>query len=253
MSEEDGDNPRETNFFNRWSARKKSVQVAEPVASSVDSVTTDELSSHPIHAPALGAAEQSVSTTEEASDELAPLLSDEDMPALETLTADSDLSDFFNRGVSAALRRKALRHVFALPIYNVRDGLNDYDDDYTVFEPLGDTVTCDMKWHKARKEREEREKAEAKLAAEQEEREQLDAEQNDQAELEQEQDSAHEPVEEDAVEPLDDENTDPEIPPATPAEPVPHAAIADQAEADALIVLTEVPAETNPDDAKSVS
>jgi hypothetical protein len=35
----------------------------------------------------------------------------------------------------------------------VRDGLNDYDGDYTVFEPLGDIITSDMKFHIARKER----------------------------------------------------------------------------------------------------
>ena len=46
-----------------------------------------------------------------------------------------------------------MRHVFSQPKYNVRDGLDDYDDDYTKFEPLGDTVTSDMKFHAARKER----------------------------------------------------------------------------------------------------
>ena len=98
------------------------------------------------------------------------LLTDEDMPPITTLTATSDLTGFFNRGVSATLRRAALRHVFQLPSYNVRDGLNDYDDDFTYFEPLGDTVTSDMKWHTARKERErierERLEQEARLAEE---------------------------------------------------------------------------------------
>ena len=93
------------------------------------------------------------------------LLCDADMPAIESLSSESDLSQFFNKGVSAALRKAALRHVFQQPVYNLRDGLNDYDGDYTVFEPLGDIVTSDMKWHTARKER-ERLEAEA-LAEEQ--------------------------------------------------------------------------------------
>jgi len=100
---------------------------------------------------------------------LEPLLTDDDMPPISTLSDRSDLTGFFNRGVSAKLRRSALRHVFQLPSYNVRDGLNDYDDDFTNFEPLGDIVTSDMKFHAARKERErlEREKSEeeARLAA----------------------------------------------------------------------------------------
>jgi len=85
--------------------------------------------------------------------ELEPLLSDADMPEIQTLDAGSDISAFFNRGVSKTLRNAALKHIFGLSAYNVRDGLNDYDEDYTVFEPLGDTVTCDMKFHKERKEK----------------------------------------------------------------------------------------------------
>lgn len=120
---------------------------------------------------------------EEAEDQT-PLLTDEDMPAVPSLTAQSDLSVFFNRGVSAALRKKALRHVFSLPVYNERDGLNDYDDDFTKFEPLGDTVTSDMKWHKARKERDAEEaaerEAEARRLAEEEAQQSQEAEQLDQ-------------------------------------------------------------------------
>jgi len=102
-----------------------------------------------------------------------PLLTDDDMPELKTLTAESDISMFFNRGVTAALRKAALNTIFQLPKYNIRDGLNDYDEDYTVFEPLGDTVTCDMKFHQRRKEREARE---AEELAEQERLAQADEE-----------------------------------------------------------------------------
>jgi len=119
------------------------------------------------------------------------LLSDEDMPALDTLTSDSDMSPFFNRGVTAAVRRAALRHVFSLPVYNVRDGLNDYDGDYTVFEPLGDTITADMKYHAARHER-DRLAREAEEAAEQEQRVNADAAAKD-ASRSQEESTAAEP------------------------------------------------------------
>jgi hypothetical protein len=38
--------------------------------------------------------------------------------------------------------------MFHLAAFNVRDGLDDYDEDFTVFEPLGDVMIADM-WHRA--------------------------------------------------------------------------------------------------------
>ena len=138
---------------------------------------TEPLASQ-VHAPVAGDPSIGEASVDEASSDIAeqealePLLTDEDMPPIATLSATSDLTGFFNRGVSATLRRAALRHVFQLPSYNVRDGLNDYDDDFTYFEPLGDTVTSDMKWHTARKEREriERERLEQEARLEEEAR-----------------------------------------------------------------------------------
>lgn len=124
---------------------------------------------------------ESGAQTESAEPEI--VLSDEDMPPIETLTKDSDVSCFLNKGVSEALRKKALRHLFMLPAFNIRDGLNDYDEDYTTFEPLGDTITSDMKFHAARKAREEEER---QLALQQE---------NPDAELDEAQQSQSQPSE----------------------------------------------------------
>ena len=67
------------------------------------------------------------------------------MPPLESLGPDSDYSGFLSRGVSEALRRKALARLFRSPAYNVVDGLDDYAEDFTKFAPLGDIVTADMR------------------------------------------------------------------------------------------------------------
>jgi len=181
--------PESSGFLNRWSARKRrtsdptstievDADVSDPLGGSEileDTASADPLVVHESDAAAdENANEATGATLDSAADEAQlpdeaeeiPLLTDADMPPIESLTAQSDLSDFFNKGVSAALKRAALRHVFSLPVYNVRDGLNDYDDDYTKFEPLGDTITSDMKWHKARKEREEAEALAAKKAEE---------------------------------------------------------------------------------------
>jgi hypothetical protein len=75
----------------------------------------------------------------------APLLTDADMPPLESLDGSSDYSGFLSPGVSEALRRKALSQLFHSPRLNLVDGLDDYAEDFAGFVPLGDIVTADMR------------------------------------------------------------------------------------------------------------
>ena len=73
-------------------------------------------------------------------------LTDEDMPDIETLNEDSDFSGFMSTSVSEGLRNMALKKLFMGKSYNVCDGLDDYDGDYTVFDKMpADMVTSDMK------------------------------------------------------------------------------------------------------------
>ena len=82
---------------------------------------------------------------EHEKEHAAPPLTDEDMPPVETLTFDSDFSGFLSPNVSDRLRQLALRKLFHCEEFNVCDGLDDYDGDYTTFAKLGDIVTADMK------------------------------------------------------------------------------------------------------------
>jgi hypothetical protein len=59
------------------------------------------------------------------------VLTDIDMPDLSTITSKSDMSMFFSSGVSAELKKKALRQFFHQPEFNVRDPLDDYALDYS--------------------------------------------------------------------------------------------------------------------------
>ncbi len=93
----------------------------------------------------------------------APLLTDADMPDVDSLTEESDFSGFMSRGVSDELRNLALRKLFGAPSFNVRDGLDEYDDDYTQFEALGDTITCDMKHQMEMEARKQLEREQAAL------------------------------------------------------------------------------------------
>ena len=89
------------------------------------------------------------------------VLTDEDMPALDSLDENSDYSGFLSSGVSEALRRRALRKLFSSAVFNIPDGLDDYDDDFTSFAALGDIVTSDMK-HQAKMEAERAKQAQAR-------------------------------------------------------------------------------------------
>ena len=80
-----------------------------------------------------------------AAEEAAAPLTDADMPPLETLGSHSDYSDFLSPGVSEDLRRAALTKLFHSPHLNIADGLDDYDEDYTSFKPLGDVMTADLR------------------------------------------------------------------------------------------------------------
>jgi hypothetical protein len=84
-------------------------------------------------------------TLEPAAEKEKPVLTDADMPDIDSLDENSDFSPFMSSGVSDELRNLALRKLFRASVFNIRDGLDEYDDDFTSFEKLGDVVTCDMK------------------------------------------------------------------------------------------------------------
>ncbi len=73
-----------------------------------------------------------------------PVLTDDDMPPVESLTADSDFSGFLSDGVSETLRREALRRLWRVADFEFVDDLDIYASDYTNFEPLGGIVTAEM-------------------------------------------------------------------------------------------------------------
>ena len=113
-------------FLERWSRRK----LAARQGGEVD-VVGESTATHEDVAPADGESEK--------------VLTDVDMPPVETLDADSDYSPFLSPGVSDDLRQQAMRKLFAQPDFNITDGLNDYDEDYTQFGGLGTLVTHEMK------------------------------------------------------------------------------------------------------------
>ncbi|MEW8627875.1 MAG: DUF3306 domain-containing protein [Candidatus Thiodiazotropha sp.] len=139
---------RDESFLRRWSDRKLASQ--QPLA-------------------------------EQAEEEVQPEQPcDEDMPSLESLDESSDYSGFLSPKVSEPLRKMALRKLFHGSDFNLCDGLDDYAEDFTKFEALGDVITADLKHQLELQEQREAEQ-QALAEAEPGESEAAAAESNDEA------------------------------------------------------------------------
>ncbi|XGA80349.1 DUF3306 domain-containing protein [Halomonas sp. CH40] len=120
--------------FERWSRAKRGLPVDDASALEEDSSPGEPLSSAVAEDEALKSGAPGVDELPEATvpEEVppAPGSLDHTLPDPETLDAGSDFSAFMSPGVSSALRRKALRQLWSTGDYNIRDGLNDYDQDF---------------------------------------------------------------------------------------------------------------------------
>ena len=159
----------EDGFLSRWSRRKRENSSTAESADAVQEETiqqttpapvTGRMNTAPPEANAVAPVEADDQVQEEEST-TERVLTDEDMPSIESLKEGDDFSPFMSPGVSQELRKLALRKLFSAATFNVRDGLDDYDDDFRSFAALGDIITSDMKhqkemWEKRKREEEER-------------------------------------------------------------------------------------------------
>ena len=147
----------EKNFLSRWSRRKSGTAALDETAVA-----------GAIGEPPGGNLERSAALPAVSGDDAGEtkILADEDMPPIESLTEHSDFSGFLSPGVSEGLRKLALRKLFNSATFNIRDGLDDYDDDFRNFAALGDLITCDMKHQMELAEERKRRAAEAEAEAE---------------------------------------------------------------------------------------
>jgi len=111
-----------------------------------------------------------------------------ELPPLDKLTPESDFSGFMHPKVEDALRRAALKKMFADPHFNIPDPFEPYSRDWTVGEPIPDEMMATL--NQARtllfsdKEKEQAlaadlARAEEDAYAEQEKRDQLETEARD--------------------------------------------------------------------------
>lgn len=102
---------------------------------------TDDTASDVACAPENGAPATEVAAGETATESVPSAGGDEttdvtaSLTPLDDLTAESDYTQFFAKGVPEAVKRAALRKLWASdPVFAVLDGLNDYDHDFNLID-----------------------------------------------------------------------------------------------------------------------
>lgn len=124
------------NRLSRWSGRKR----GEALDTTEDTQALDGSPAAPSSPPASEAASADPASPS-AVNAPATAHPDELLPDPDSLPPGSDIKAFLAPEVSAGLRRRALRRLFAAEHYNLRDGLDDYDDDYRQgLQPLAEEL-----------------------------------------------------------------------------------------------------------------
>jgi hypothetical protein len=85
---------------------------------------------------------------EDSERELTPAQAEavRDLPPIETLKKDSDFTPFFKSNVPDYIKRHAFKALWASsPFFNIRDGLDDYDENFRFIDKLITAASSDYK------------------------------------------------------------------------------------------------------------
>ncbi|NOI91978.1 DUF3306 domain-containing protein [Vibrio splendidus] len=151
-----------TNFFSRWSQRKldestdEALEVEQtleaPELTSSDS-SSSEISSADLSSEMEAAAPQSLDSDALETNEEVHAADVQD-PAPEA-TEDLSVAQLLVSEASESVKKAALRKLFLSEEFNVRDGLDDYDDDYSNLKSLTEGVAETLRdWVKDKTEEE---------------------------------------------------------------------------------------------------
>lgn len=123
-------------FLSRWSKRKLE-QDRQPGA-------TNPVPAPPAGADAAEGRQASEAPPRQSSADRAPgehpQAPSAPLPAVESLTPDSDFTPFMRPNVAAGVKQAALKQLFKDPHFNVMDGLDIYIDDYSIEDPIPDAM-----------------------------------------------------------------------------------------------------------------
>ncbi|MHA1598714.1 MAG: DUF3306 domain-containing protein [Alphaproteobacteria bacterium] len=126
-------------------------------------------------------------TASEATEDMPP---PPDLPDVDSLQSDSDYAVFLQDGVPEQLKRAALRKLWgSSPELAVLDGLNDYDEDFSIVDGLVETVVSAYKAGKGYVDEEEESATEEISEIETKDEPETESEKGDAPEIVQNQDS----------------------------------------------------------------
>lgn len=151
-----------TNFFSRWSQRKLDKSTDEPFEAeqkleateltSSDS-SSSEVTSTDLASAAVAEAPQSLESDALESDEEVHAVDSQDTAS--ESTEDLSVAQLLVSEASESVKKAALRKLFLSEEFNVRDGLDDYDDDYSNLKSLSEGVAETLRdWVKDKTEEE---------------------------------------------------------------------------------------------------
>jgi hypothetical protein len=137
-------------FLRRWARRKSEVREGRELAPAAapDAAPASPLSvdGDADRAVAVYAAPQPPAVPEPEPGAARPQPTMEDVA---TLDKDSDFSAFVARGVDQAVRRGALKKLFADPHFAVMDKLDVYIDDYNTPSPMSEAMLASLEHAKS--------------------------------------------------------------------------------------------------------
>lgn len=140
-----------TGFLSRWSSRKQANRTDTDATTEPAPTLAETMAQSEPQAGEAAAVEAEHPDQPKALADTPPELTDADMPSLDSLHAGSDVSMFFSKGVSQALRQQALRRLFHQPEFNVRCPLDEYAEDYSQMATLSSEAAGQLRsWAKDR-------------------------------------------------------------------------------------------------------
>ncbi|PTP42531.1 DUF3306 domain-containing protein [Vibrio splendidus] len=151
-----------TNFFSRWSQRKLDESTDEPLeveqTLEAPALTSSDSSSSEISPADLSSEMEATAPQSLESDALETNeevhASDVQDPAPEA-TEDLSVAQLLVSEASESVKKAALRKLFLSKEFNIRDGLDDYDDDYSNLKSLSEGVAETLRdWVKDKTEEE---------------------------------------------------------------------------------------------------
>ena len=132
----------EKSFLGRWSQRKAAQ--AEGKVLEEPAPPAPKLDLDPVHPAATAPSLVPDSAASAAAEEPVPKPPALTLADARELTKNSDFKPFMAGDVSPEVRNAAMKKLFADPHFNVMDGLDLYIDDYSVFEPIPESMLRQM-------------------------------------------------------------------------------------------------------------